>query len=117
MIHTPGPWSVGDTRVTQSSGLKHIEVPVHVGRFGVSPGRGNCFAIVYMGGRGAISQDHLDVEANAKLIAAAPDMYRALEEAWKLFSKNTTNLSPEEFSAVEEIERVLLLAQGTVKGE
>lgn len=75
--HTPGPWSVGYTRpMNVHASLKHmVEVPIHVGEGG---GRGNALALVSLGGPGATSLHREDIEANARLIAAAPEMYGAL---------------------------------------
>ena len=71
---TPGPWSVGRT-ISRERGA-YLETPVHVGERG---NRGNCIALVYLGGPGAIHRDAASLEANAHLIAAAPDLYEALE--------------------------------------
>ena len=71
---TPGPWSVGRT-ISRERGA-YLETPVHVGERG---NRGNCIALVYLGGPGAIHGDAASLEANAHLIAATPDLYEALE--------------------------------------
>ncbi len=68
---TPGPWSVGHSRKQMYGGMERWETPVHVG---VGSLRGNALAIVYNGAGGAIHADRDSVEANARLIAAAPDL-------------------------------------------
>jgi hypothetical protein len=73
---TPGPWSVGNTTVRKYGSMSFPEVAVHVGTF---EKHGNCLAIVHLGGSGAISSLIADVEANARLISAAPEMYEALK--------------------------------------
>lgn len=80
MEHTPGPWSVGTPR-TKGARNEWPEVPVHVGDFS---NRGNCLALVYMGGDGATSTESGKVLANAHLIAASPDLYVAASEAVEL---------------------------------
>lgn len=73
LSHTPGPWSIGHVRpqsVHKSLGAMW-EAPIHVGEGAT---RGNCHTIVYGGGAGACSSAEQDVLANARLIAAAPDL-------------------------------------------
>lgn len=72
---TPGPWSVGHTRKSSVSAFAHFETPVHVG----SENRGNCLAIVYLGGPGAGDMSQGAIEANARLISSAPDLLEACE--------------------------------------
>lgn len=81
MEHTPGPWCVGHTR-DESKRYQHtsFEVPVHVGAWNDrTGGPGNCLAIAYMGGPGAIDSSQEAVQANARLIAAAPELFKALK--------------------------------------
>lgn len=50
-----------------------------------------------------------EIEANANLIAAAPDMYEALEEVWRILD-STMPLSRD--NRADRIKRVLLKARG-----
>lgn len=78
--HTPGPWSVGNSRkqpVDSKMGAMW-EAAVHVGS---EANRGNSLASVHMGGLGALYSTKEAVEANARLIAAAPDLVVALQTA------------------------------------
>lgn len=67
---TKGPWSVGHTR--RSNTAKEIpefyETAVHVGN---AENQGNCLAVVYLGGAGALDTRPEALEANAQLIAEA----------------------------------------------
>lgn len=68
--HTPGPWTVGETRhYKQSGGAIGTQVAVH---YGTAGNRGNCIALAY--GHSANG----DSEADARLIAAAPDLLEQL---------------------------------------
>ena len=75
---TPGPWSVGEPKKMRGCypGGEYVDIPLHVGESG---NRGNAFGSVSLGGPGATSGALPDVMANARLIAAAPEMYEALK--------------------------------------
>ncbi len=68
MTHTPGPWTI------------------------IKPNVAPDFEICARGGRSiAVAfSNSIDGEANAHLIAAAPDMLAALREALLLFDEDTT---------------------------
>ena len=80
--HTPGPWSVmlqNSRERRYDSRLRPFwETPVQVGE-GASAG--NVVCTVFMGGAGATVSTQEAVEANAHLIAAAPEL---LEAVWAL---------------------------------
>lgn len=86
--HTPGPWSIGQFR---NRGQLHSfnEQLVRCGAPGVNGGQGNCIAIVHMGGKGALSNTPEDLDANARLIAAAPEMLIVLENLVQLVPEPT----------------------------
>lgn len=85
---TPGPWCVGHTEKPKGP-YQGPRVPVHVGAF---ENRGNCFAIVYHGGRGATQATVEDAEANARLIAAAPDLFAACVAALEFAEESGEDL-------------------------
>ena len=73
--HTPGPWRVGRVRESYWNHTPmSVEVPVYFGD-------GNTLALVYLGGPGALYANEESVLANARLIAAAPDLLEALHDA------------------------------------
>jgi hypothetical protein len=49
--------------------------------------------------------------ANQQLITASPEMLYAIDEAVRVFGKNTSNMNPDEFGAFEELKRVHNLAR------
>jgi hypothetical protein len=76
--HTPGPWGFG-TSNKKTYGMapgEWWETAIHVGD--TKPG--NVLATAVMGGSGATRSDRESVEANARLIAAAPELLEALKE-------------------------------------
>lgn len=72
--HTPGPWSPmwqNSRELQYGGGIRHWEIPVAVGEW---PKGGNSICTVHMGGPGATISNKEAVEANARLIASAPDL-------------------------------------------
>ena len=67
---TETPWCMGQPRVQgEYPGIgKRYQYTIHVG---VGPRRGNCIAIVHMGGHGATVNSEETVKANAELIVRA----------------------------------------------
>lgn len=78
--HTAGPWSL--TTVPTSAGSCHKIGPFQASR----PGRAPTFACVYADGIRIGIDDRLpraiELAANARLIAAAPELLAALERAY-----------------------------------
>lgn len=81
--YTKGPWSVmfQNSRAVEYPGYQGWQVPIQCGAHGVNGGPGNVLAIVHMGGPGATSSTKESVEANARIIAAAPELLDAAEDA------------------------------------
>lgn len=70
MSHTPGPWHIG----TSADGTPAVCVPVHVSE-------GTDFVVAQVNKPRLMGCVTGCAEANARLIAAAPDLLAALEEA------------------------------------
>jgi hypothetical protein len=112
--HTPGPWSVGHTR--QSPTDPRIgpfwETAIHVGE---SRNRGNALALACLGGKGATNGSREAVEANARLIAAAPELLAACEAAKEWLEDETFNdldeLSDDCKELLETMRNVVKLAK------
>jgi len=66
--HTPGPWAVGDLDRNGQRVVRNRDIEI---------------VTCWHHSVGAIEKE---MEANAKLIAAAPEMLAALEEAFQLFA-------------------------------
>lgn len=100
--HTPGPWILGERSIyaLQQDGWRKGE-PVMVNRFyvQVQPGRTN---------EGWTPQAELD--ANARLIAAAPDLLYALEYILSCFDDNDLKLTVD---AIQESRSAVKKAVGT----
>ena len=112
---TLGPWSVGET-TTQWS---RCETKIHAGK---GPNRGNAFCIVSGGGPSAIHSDAASVEANARLIASAPELRRLLEEVTGVIVAGYTALFPnfafvDPPSAVERMTMEILNLRGRVEDD
>ena len=100
--HTPGPWTVGGTRHYKHSGsIDGVEVAIH---YGPPESRGNCIAFAY--GHGP----HGDAEADARLIAAAPELLSQLEFAVALLKPMFGHAAQ-----VERMEDVIAKATGETK--
>ena len=71
--HTPGPWTATDPH-TWLANTPRFKCSIRYG----TQRLGNSIAEVYLGGPGALKCDAESVNANARLIAAAPDLLEAL---------------------------------------
>lgn len=67
--HTPAPWCVGNIQSKRYAGYpgESFEASIHIGD---KSNRGNCLAIVYMGGEGATRNSRDAIEENARRIVA-----------------------------------------------
>lgn len=73
--HTPGPWSWSERKADPNREYP-CKIICHV-QVGDGNLAGNTLALVSLGGSGAISVKEDDVRANARLIAAVPDLLEA----------------------------------------
>jgi hypothetical protein len=71
---TPGPWTATDPYKWLANTSRYTSSI----RYGAT-NLGTSIAEVYLGGPGALNCDAESVKANARLIAAAPDLLEALE--------------------------------------
>lgn len=80
--HTPGPWVIDATYLEVSDVLGADGYPVaEVQWTAIMPGYNKKFGITHWAGdegRSYIERPAAEVEANARLIAAAPEMYDAM---------------------------------------
>jgi hypothetical protein len=111
--HTPGPWSVNTDPMYDSGRPFIVWGPK-------GPGYGLVAHVAPWCPPTKQSQPELfeKCEANARLIAAAPDMYEALREeleilcAWKITAKVPDGLREDIDISIENIRNVLAKAEG-----
>lgn len=96
--HTPGPWVVGQLNKGPVAGT----VPVHTADYMESYRSGQLVCSVY--GTAAFS------DANARLIAAAPELLASLRRVLRMLEINDARLA--NFGEVEEARDVISKAEG-----
>jgi len=100
--HTPGPWEINE----RHGGVIYIE------------GVGNTVAICHDDG---FDIDHAEAEANARLIAAAPQMLEALEACAAYWYYKRSPSIPEQSELIslgaEQAQRLIKAAIVAAKGE
>jgi hypothetical protein len=75
--HTPGPWTIGQNTIDTFGDVRRGHISIDAIRWG-------SFAICY---RHEINETDDECIANAKLIAAAPDMLEALIKAKRMYEE------------------------------
>jgi len=103
--HTPGPWHVGQ-------GNGEGSVFSEAGRMGWGPGGTTLAPICRM-----IEQDPAEDEANARLIAAAPDLLAACEDAVATLVRWADNSAWDERDdlTIDGLRAAIVKAEGTVQ--
>ena len=93
--HTPGPWEVeGDQIVTTDAGIPICSTPLA--------------DEIAWGGPDLINE----VEANARLIAAAPDLLATVKLLIERACPHPDEMTPEEYAALESARAAIAKAEG-----
>lgn len=105
--HTPGPWTVSCMRLTTAPALGRDTRLLEVG-----PSEER-LALVYFDMKTGLGQ------ADARLVAAAPEMLAALDDltAWTGALAIAGSASPEAWAMLEEIQERAAIAMAKAKGE
>ena len=82
--HTPGPWGVSHAGATTNKG-------VHTDGFFIGTEDGQMVCDLYFKTQDGGLQQFVNAEANARLIAAAPDLLEALEDALVVLETDLSN--------------------------
>ena len=90
---TPGPWEYGHDE--QSNGALSF-----------------VFHAVKAGGKRLLRMNHENAEADAHLIAAAPEMYEALDHIQYLHASGAFKLKDKDYSAICKVADALAKAEG-----
>jgi hypothetical protein len=88
--HTPGPWTATESHKWLANTPRYKSSI----RYGAT-NLGNSIAEVYLGGPGALNCDAESVNANARLIAASPDLLEALNRMLVSFAGKDEELCME----------------------
>jgi hypothetical protein len=113
MKHTPAPWCVGSIEAKSYTGYpgEKFEATIHVGD---KSNYGNCLAVVYMGGNGAISNSMDNIEANAYRIVACVNACEGIPtDALECQSKK--QITPTMIGLIEEMALLLKSAIARVE--
>jgi len=110
--HTPGPWEVVSF---EDMGYKYHDIKK---RYSESSGDVGevCTVSPYAGGYAEVVDDD-EIEANARLIAAAPDLLEVLLKVDACLQEYIEFLDSERFSNDDEVELLVLVQAAIAKAE
>lgn len=97
---TPGPWGIG----TSADHMPAVTVPVH-------RSEGSGFVVAHINRLPRMGSVHGDMDANARLIAAAPDLYEALVQMVQTYWEEAKDYEPPP-SMVQAAKRAIAKARG-----
>jgi len=111
--HTPGPWTYIDRQMKSKNDAQKIDVHylIYADSYKSGLGKNNNVARVY-------KLHETDHEANARLIAAAPELLEALEEllGWAHWANETLGMSPDpQFPEYKAGLKAIAKAKGDLK--
>lgn len=98
MKHTPGPWHYSEYVDKRESGYIRCNVKL--------PGANKHVAVARVTGQGR------EMHANARLIAAAPEMYAELRGVTDWFSEWGVEIGPAEQALLDRIAAIIVKVEG-----
>jgi hypothetical protein len=100
--HTPGPWKRYKRRLRPNIGPVIREVQTRDGK-----------AVVHWGGFDGVNMPKAEIDANVRLMAAAPELLVAAKLALEYFDRCVMSCDPDE----EEVEEAAALRAAIAKAE
>lgn len=104
-LHTPGPWSVFSNRFRQTLGMNAV---THI--FGANGGSALFSHYYAIDDENKPYENWDEVDANARLIAAAPELLEALKSARWMLTRDY--IDPQKMEIIEKVNSALEKAEG-----